>query len=379
MNASDGQKVSIPMIAKHLGLSRSTVQAALSGTGTVSQVTRDRVRAVAKELGYQPNLMARAMRTQRTGMIGAIVPAVVVPLYQELVTTITHASVAHGYHALLSSSLSDDALEAKQIEHLCGINVEGLIIYPATPGDAARYADVAKMVPLVLLGVPDAAIAADVINVDQLLIGRQAVQHLLGLGRRRIAFLPTAGQYYWSDARRQGAETALAEQRLSLEVISMRDDKDLVASPTNIDPRYLHSWNIPTMHWEIPEHVMHGYHAMQAFLKQGGQCDGLITANDQLAYGALQAIKDAGVAVPDDISVLGCDDLFASAIITPSLTSFHLPMAEMGELAVQRLMAHIAQRDHDYQPENMLMRPQLVVRESCGSPTNAAPSVAFAR
>ncbi|HEY3378428.1 MAG TPA: LacI family DNA-binding transcriptional regulator [Armatimonadota bacterium] len=366
MRKNQEQKASIAAIAQHLGLSQSTVYAALSGMGTVSQVTCEKVRHTAQELGYRPNLIARSMRTQRTGMIGVILPSIVAPLNQELMAIMMQRMINADYHALFSCALGDRMLEEKQIEHFLGIGIEGLILNLNAQFSADWYSKLAERIPLVLMDQPDFLLSADVVGVDQVAVGVQAAEHLLSCGRRQLAFVPAPQPYHWIAPRWQGFQQTLAADGVTPRYLGDAAETYRAIHMEHLSLRQLHGWQMPASQLRIPPLTQYGYAVLSDMLENGGQCDGIFAANDQIAYGVLQALADAGRRVPDDVAVIGCDDLLASEFISPALTTFHLPMEEIGVRATDRLLSRLTTGQEEYQPTTTLLPSKLVVRESSG-------------
>lgn len=317
-------------VARLAGVSHQTVSRVLNDHPSVRPVTRERVLAAVRELGYRRNLSARALVTRRSGSIGVITTGSAHIGPASTTIAIELAARAHGYATqLVVVDQEDDAREA--FEHLAEHAVEGVVIVAPRIwlADAVRTA--AGTVPVVMVAAARTpAEGVHMAAVDQELGARMAVRHLLERGRRRIAHV--AGPEDWFDAieRARG-------------YLSELEDAGLEPGP-----QLAGEWTSAS-----------GYAAGEA-LVAGELPDAVFVANDQMALGLLRALADHGVRVPERVAVVGFDDLEGTAYYSPSLTTVRQPFTDLGNLALEILVRAMSGEA----PRSSTIAPTLVVRES---------------
>jgi len=330
------QKVNLRELAEHLGLSVATVSLVMNGSPAAKSIphhTQARVRAAARELNYRPNVMARMLRQQRSFTIGVIVP-----------------EISEGYAALVLSGIEDHLLQegyfyfvvshrhrADLIEEYPRLlqqrAVEGLILVD-TPSQAGMA------FPVVAVSGHQQVSGVSNISLNHTHAARLALQHLSGLGHRQIAFIK--GQVFSSDTEIRWKAVRHAAREAGLNV----DDRLTVQldgeSPT-------------------PEP---GYQMTCKLLKSGAKFTALFAFNDISALGAIRALRDAGRRVPEDVSVIGFDDIQSAAYQNPGLTTIRQPLRQMGMTAAETLVERInAPKGAEY-PKNIVVEPELIVRGS---------------
>lgn len=334
-------------IADRAGVSRSTVSRVVNGDGYVSDETRQKVQAIIQELGYTPHMGARMLRTQRTNVIGVVIPhtfrnvfAAGDPHYfSTLLQGIAVTAQQRDYAPVLWIGYSDEAADSFYRRVCQNRLMDGFIVVASV---ATEHRLVSYMfdagIQFVMIGRPfDYEDQISYVNVDNIQAARQAVQHLLKIGRRRIAIL--AGEMNNADAidRMTGYKDMLRSAGVPL-------DEQLVG--TGLFSRDS------------------GYLGMQELLRRNVRIDGLFAANDVVALGAIQAIQEAGLRVPEDISVIGFDDLPMAKTSDPALTTINQPIAQKGETATSLLLDLI--EDAVESPAHVTLSARLVVRDSCG-------------
>lgn len=324
--------VTLEEVAVRAGVSPSTVSRILNGTATVSDVKRRAVDEAIAALGFVPNPVARGLAGGRTLSIGVVTQAIDSPFYGGALRGIEDALATAGYSALFVSGHWDAAVEARCIETLRARRVDGLIILTGRLSDGALRT-VARQLPVVVTGRKLKAPGLYALDFDDFGGARLATDHLISLGHRRIAFI--AGDPVHPDARER-----LRGYRASLEAAGLRYDPALVA------PGAFH------------EHS--GMQAVNRLLDSGQRFTGLFAANDQMAAGASLALHRHGLRVPQDVSVVGYDDLPGSLYAVPPLTSVHQPVQELGRLAATALLDLLAGRV----PAVEMPPPVLAARES---------------
>ena len=344
----EDRAVTIQDVAARSGVSISTVSRVVTGAVAVEPETAERVREAIAALGYRPNLLARSFRRRVTHTIGLLVPDNSNPFFAELARTIEDAGFADGYSVVLCNSDLSAVKQETYVDVLLANRVDGLILVSSgLIPTVGRHDAVARILDA---GAPCVVVDRDLGETpfDQVLVdndqgGYLAGEHLIALGHRRIACLVGPSDLTPSAGRIAGFQRALADAGLAVAA------EGLVRGNGRPDG---------------------GSAAALQLLERGVVGAGDVTAifafNDQMATGAIGALQRAGCRVPQDVSVIGFDDIPQSAAIFPALTTIAQPIAEMGSIGVRLLLDRIARRDAPHQRVRLSTR--LVVRESTGPP-----------
>jgi DNA-binding LacI/PurR family transcriptional regulator len=330
----------IKQVASMARVSTATVSYVLNGTGTVTEPVRLRVLEAAAALDYQPSYAARSLRTHaRT--LGLVLPAlpgyVADPLLAELLSGISEGAAARGYYVLLATARAEepDALLAARLVR--SGRVDGVVLLDLLADDERAAALREQGVPHVCAGQPSgsAAQASPFVAVD----GRQgaalATRHLLSIGHRRIAMIALPSDLADSAPRQQGYAEALAQAGAAF-----AEELVVEAGRTNAD----------------------GYAAMQELLGLPEAPDAVLACSDALAFGALHALRDAGVEVGHDVSLVGWDDAPLAAHTHPTLTTLRYDRQALGAQLAATLIAVAERRDDE--PQHTLLPMRLVIRKS---------------
>jgi DNA-binding LacI/PurR family transcriptional regulator len=327
-------------VAARAGVSVKTVSNVVNGYVHVRPGTRERVQAAIDELGYRPNLSARSLRSGRSGVIALAVPELDMPYFAELTRFVVQAADGHGLTVLVDQT---DGLAERERLVMTGIRghlIDGLVLSPVAT-DADELAAAAGQVPIVLLGEKVTQGPVDHVAIDNVAAARAATEHLLDAGCERVAALgdqPDSPQGSGVAAlRRQGYEDALAGRGLPL-------DEGLV---------------VPVDSYRREE----GARAVARLLDDGEPPDGVFCFNDTLALGALRALADRGVRVPEDVAVIGVDDVEDGRYAVPSLSTMAPDKQQIASTAVQLLVDRMRGR-RDAGPRDVAAGFELVVRES---------------
>lgn len=323
-------------VAARAGVSHQTVSRVLNTPELVRPETQERVIAAIRELGYRRNLSARALATNRTRLIGVVNPSVMRFGPNHTTMAIQEAARAAGY-ATISAGTEDAAVKPSDtLDFFLELAVEGLVVVAPTAEIAEATRGLAGSVPVVVIA---AGLAAEppiyVVAVDHEQGARDATRHLIDLGHREIVHI--AGPENWFDARARvaGWRAELTEAGLP------------VPEP------------IPGG-WDARQ----GYRAAQDLLARPTLPSAVFTANDLLALGVIRAMHEAGVRIPEDVAIIGYDDVSGSDYYHPPLTTVRQPFHEVGHQAIEVLLAAI----DGGSPDEIYTRPELVVRESSGGP-----------
>ena len=326
---------SLKDVATLAGVSMKTVSNVVNDYPFVTPETRAKVQQAIEALDYRPNLSARLLRGGRTGLVALAVPEISLPYFAELAEVVVQQAKTHGWTVLVDQTLGDRDTERLVAAGIKSHLVDGLIVSPLTL-TARDLDDRPATTPLVLLGERLTTAAVDHVSVDNVAGARAATQHLVDLGRTRIALiggrpdgLGPAGQ------RRKGYRDALRNAGLGY------------------DPALL----APTSGY----HRLDGAAAMRDLL-HGRSPDAVFCVNDTLALGALRTLLLSGRRVPDDVAVIGFDGIDEGAFSTPSLSTIAPDKAQIAELALGLLSRRIA--DPAAEPQETTVDFTLVVRES---------------
>lgn len=344
MSDSTHERVNIVSIAKVLGVSKSTVHAALKGTPTVRESTRQRVLQAAESLGYRKNLVASALRTQKSGTIGLLTAQLQWQLHGATCQALDAVAAQAGYTLIQGTSQTRPEREQLLLEHFVGWSAEGIIIVGPTQNHhtaVAAYTALARQIPLLFIESIPEGVPADYADIDNYLSGRLATEYLLGRGRRHIVYFAPMGtdRYsWWVHDRLHGCTD-------TLRAVGAPDPVCVTGSP-------LGEVDIPTSRA-----------ALDAVLDQGMSFDGLIAANDHLAYSAMAALQARGLRVPDDVAVIGHDDMIQPRPNLPALTTLKYPFDAVGERGMTLLLRRI-RGEENCPPQQVLVPPTLIVRES---------------
>jgi DNA-binding LacI/PurR family transcriptional regulator len=342
-------KVTITHVAERAGVSPSTVSNLLNGRAKrMRPSTQERIENAIDELGYTPNQAARQLKTGHSPIIGLIVPSVANPFYGILAQHIEAAALKNGYQVLLGNSSRDPEREKKYAEELWGYGVRGLIF-------GSSLMDLGHLDNLIARGLHVVAferstqegdqILVDSVGIDNNLVSRLAIKHLLSLGHRRIGFLSGPIRTVNRIERLAGYKATLAEAGIEF-------DPDLI-------------WDVApnSGNYGDTDAVDLGRQGTQELLSRTNPPTAILAINDMFALGAYLGARDLGLSIPADISIIGMDDIPFTEIVQPPLTTIRQPIKRIANLAVERLVGrlqgtHIAAQDH------IILRPQLIVRSS---------------
>ena len=341
--------VTILQIAEESGVSTATVSRVINGTAPVSQATRERVNAVIERHAYTPNAFARGLISRRSMTIGIIMPDISNPYFSAMFQEIEEAAQAAHYSVFLcntsfraSTARETELRELDSFQMMLDKNVDGVLVAGGQAdllcvSEAYRAAlrRLSSLVPVVVLGSP-------IDGVDCLFIQRErgegvsaAVRCLASLGHRRIAFLGGEAGVGITEARLTAYKAALAG-------LGLPQDDALIALSDYYTPD--------------------GCRAMSNLLSRKTPFTALLAMNDSVAFGAYRALADAGLRVPDDVSVISCDQFFSADYFVPRLTSVDQHNERFGRLIINALLGVM---NGEQAEVSFTYGPELVVRESC--------------
>lgn len=331
-------------VARAAGVGQATVSRVLNNSGYVKPETRQRVVEAASALGFVPSSLARGLVRHATDTVGLIIPDITNPFFPAVTRGMEDAASEAGYTVFLCNTDNDPAMEALDVRRFRERRVDGIIFVGTTDRRELVESLLAEGVPVVLTdrGVSD--LDVDSVLVDNAAGALAACRHLIDLGHRRIAHVAGAPHTRTGQDRWNGYRRALESAGMVYEEALVRCGDYTLGS---------------------------GYRIGKELLNMGSRPTAVFAANDLMAFGVLQAAAEAGLSVPDDLSLVGFDDVQMASMVQPGLTTVRQPAYEMGRLAMTMLLERIAGdapgggRCHLYQPE-LVVRATTRRRESLG-------------
>lgn len=331
--------VTLKDIAKDLGVSVITVSKALRDHSDISRETKARVLKRVRELNYRPNLAARALVTGRTNMMGFIVPDLLHTFFSEIVKGLSTGLRNSGYTLVVTSSEQDPKLERQAIEQLIARRVD-LLLVASTQWTEEMFRRVEEAgMPYILIDRKLSGLAAHFVGVNDEEVGAMATRHLMDIGCKRVAHIggmalsPVVG-------RLEGYKRTLAKRGMPV-------DPQLIVNTGRVE--------------ELGDES--GYEATKKLLKLSPRPDGIFCYNDPVAFGAIAAILDAGLRVPEDVAVVGCGNNFYDKFLKVPLTSVDQQSVAIGQRAA-KLGLQILDVPGTLPPREILLEPKLILRES---------------
>jgi len=337
-------------IARDLNVSVITVSKAIRGKSDISEATRGRVLTRMKELDYQPNMMARSLVTGRSFIVGLIVPDLVNPFFAELAKSVGGALRTQSYGLIVASSEDDAAIEQSEIRMMLARGVDALLIASCQTKIQGFRAGKGRTTPYVLLDRRIADGRSNFVGTDDYAGGRLATEHLIGLGRRRLAYLGGPALSPPAD-RFRGFSAVLRDNGITVRAAWVLANADVESSGDSA-----------------------GYGMMQELLARRSRPNGVFCHNDVVAIGAMKATLDAGLRIPRDIAFVGFDNVRYSKFLQIPLTSVDQATGQLGAAAAGLALDLIAKRAS--KPKTILLAPSLVVRQSTAGEMGAEEIVA---
>jgi DNA-binding LacI/PurR family transcriptional regulator len=335
--SDDGKAVSLKQLAEYVGLSPGTISVVLNNTPratNIPQETKNRILDAAKKLNYRPHYFARSLRAKQSFTIGVLVSELNGGYCAMILNGIETVLRQKGYFYLATSHFHRDDLLEHNPQMLIERQVEGII---------AIDTQIRFQTHLPVINVSGHENIKGVTNVilDHQLAGELGVGHLFDLGHRQIAFIK--GQEFSTDTEVRWETIKEAAEKRGLKI-----DQELTAQ----------------LGGDLGTPLL-GYVATKKIIASGKPFSALFAFNDISAIGAISAIQEAGLRVPEDVSVLGFDDIYSAPFHNPALTTIRQPLFEMGELAAQTLLKAISkEEDWEEIPQTLMVEPELIIRKS---------------
>lgn len=323
-------------VARLAGVSRTTVSRVLNDSPLVDKETRKRVFAAMKELDYQPSLAARNLRKQETKLIAVLIPNISNLFFASLLEGMEGVAAQNGYNIILCNTWDDPERELRYIRMLENKQVDGVIL-TALRNPMERVLPYLKYGPIVFASeyLEDDALPA--VTIDNAAASRKAVGHLIALGRQKVAFINGPERFILCGDRRKGYVQALEEHGLPVRSEWMRQSDFTIVG---------------------------GFRSAQELFALPSPPTAVFAANDEMAIGAIQAIQQLGLQVPEDVAVVGFDDNPMATVVKPSLSTIGQPVHRMGAEVIKLLLACLEDKERIARPRRIVLETNLIIRES---------------
>ena len=327
--------ITLRMVAEKAGVSVNTASRAINNKPDINQETKKRIFKVAQELGYVRNNTAVALRTKKTGTIGVVIEDNRNPFYAEVLNGMEVAAREKNYHIILTNTQKDYKKEEEAINLLLAKRVDGLLIDPVQDRDDDINSLVEANIPFVVVGRDFENIELDAVYNDEVKGGFLATEYLIKKGHKRIALID--GFLYKSPAkgRLEGYKKALIKYGISMD--------DALVSVGDID-------------------VKDGYERTKQMLEKDLDFTAIFAYNDMMAFGAMQAIREKGLKIPEDIGLVGYDDIPFCSLMDPALTTIRLKKQELGIESVKLLLSRI--NGNRKKPKKIRLDVDIIVRKT---------------
>jgi len=327
--------ITLKMVAEKAGVSVNTASRAINNRPEINLETKKRVLRIAKELGYIRNAAAVALRTKKTGTIGVVIADNRNPFYAEVLNGMEEAARGKNYHIILANTQRDYKKEEEAINLLLAKRVDGLLITPVQDKDDDIKNLIDANIPFVVVGRDFENIEVDAVYNDEVKGGFLATEYLIKKGHKRIALID--GFLYKSPARGrlEGYKKALNKYRISL------DESIISVGDINIED---------------------GYERTKQMLEKNLDFTAVFAYNDMMAFGSMQVIREKGLRIPEDIGLVGYDDILFCSLMDPALTTIRLKKQELGMESVKLLLSHI--NGNRKKPKKIMLDVDIIVRKT---------------
>lgn len=324
-------------VAKLAGFSRTTVSRVINNNGPVSKEAREKIEKAMKELNYSPNFFAQGMRTNRTRTIVALVPDYANPFYSDIFKSIEDAACKNDYMLSICSTDQDPEKEIDSIQRIIQRNIDGIICftYNRQEKNLSYLLKIAKEIPIVFM---DKILDSDDIScvlTDGFKGTREAITYLLGKDKRRIAYIKGSAHHRVTGERFAGYQQALAD-------FGIEYDEKMV--------------------YDGDFHLKSGYQGAEKLMSLEKPPEAIVAATDLMAFGVLKYLKKAGIKVPDEVNVVGFDNISINNIVEPTLTTYAQPIEKLGKEAVRILLNKI--ENPSGEEEQLILEGKLIIRDS---------------
>ncbi|WP_102272117.1 LacI family DNA-binding transcriptional regulator [Cytobacillus massiliigabonensis] len=323
----------IQQVAEKAGVSVATVSRVLNHAASVSTKTRLKVENAIKELNYEPSMLGRNLRNSESRLLLVLLPSISNPFYTEIINGIQNTAIANSYNILLCETDSNPQRENIYFNMIKNKLADGVIsMDPAV--NRQKLTEIAESYPVILCSEYDEGGSIPFVTIDSELAAYQAVKHLIRLGNKKIALINSDEKFLYARQRRSGYERALKEFGLPIREEWIFHTKDL--------------------------EFHNGVQAIRVLLELEEKPTAVFAVSDTLAIGALKGINGSGLHVPNDLAIIGFDNISFSNMTNPTLTTVSQPMYKMGVTAANMLIMNIKGE----QVESVVLDHDLIIRES---------------
>lgn len=336
----NSNQVSLRDVAKKAGVSTATVSRVLNNLNHISHTTRTRVEKAVKDLKYQPNKVARRLRAKEGDrkLLGLLIPDIQNPFYVDVIRGVEELVFLNDYAVYICNFTQDYNKEKSYLKNLKSEAIDGLIVAPYHEEDKMVTAMVRQGFPIVCVDRGLSEVEVDLVVVDNDAGAYKAVKHLIDLGHRRIGYVGGLYSIPTSRKRKDGYVAALRDAGIPVEnaLVKFGDSKH-----------------------------ESGKRLVEEFLDMASPPTALFTGNNVITLGALETIHSRGLNIPDDIAIVGFDDMYWSNSLNPPLTAVSQPGYEIGRQAAKMLFDRLDEPSQE--PRKIILNTKLMVRQSCGA------------
>jgi LacI family transcriptional regulator len=325
-------------VAKKAGVSVATVSRVLNHPETVSEKTSKKIHDIMEKMNYKPNAAARSLALNKSYTVALMVPNILNPLFPHVAKGVEEVVLSKGYNMILFNTENSAKKEAEFLETLVDRRVDGVILANTKLDEKYLKKVIKKKLPIVLLGSDFNSLDMNVVYTDYSMGAYMITKHLLEVGYQKIFFVSSPFSWKQSDMKREGYLRALKENGVMAE----------------------ENWI-----FEGNNDIESGYKCVKKIIQEGNKLpDAIFFANDLMAYGAIEALKDSDIKIPEDIGIAGFDDIFTSSIIDPKLTTVSLPVMKMGSIGARLLIEMLEEKD-GLENQKVFLKPRIKIRRSC--------------
>ncbi|GAB6137253.1 LacI family DNA-binding transcriptional regulator [Halanaerobaculum tunisiense] len=331
--------LTIKDVAREAGVSYATVSRALNDHPDVNEDTKKRILKVANEIGYQPNDIARGLVNQETKTIGLLIPDITNPFFPEVARGVEEAAIEAGYNVFLCNTNWNKEREKHYIDALLQKQIDGLIMVPSSE-------ELDHLEKLLNSGVKTIFISSFIrhldftsVIVDNISGAQRAVEHLIERGHENIGFIGAEEDRFDNQERLKGYKKALRANNIEIEQKYIKDQEGSYKRKS-------------------------GYYLMKELLDLDLCPTAVFNYNDLLALGAIQAIREEGLSVPEDIAIIGFDDISFASLPEIQLTTVAQPKYNMGQIALENLVEQIKDKEEKNISRRILLDPELIIRRT---------------
>lgn len=333
--------VTIKDIAKTAGVSYATVSRALNNKMSEGNPSQEYIQRIAKEMGYEKNTLASGLVTRKTNTIGFVLPDLSNPFFTNILSSINRLADMNGYLLLICNTGWDQEKEKKELKALAEKRVDGILLYPSIDIYSDQLYN--SNIPMVIFGktITERTSDTSFVEVDNSQGGKLAINHMINCGYKRLAFL---GGPSYSSSNVARLDSFYEVQRTA----GIDINSELISQDSYT--------------------ILSGYERTKELMKlpKSNRPDGLVCADDLIALGAMQAISEAGLSIPEDIGVIGFDDVAYASLPQIQLTTVKIPCSEMGEAGMQLLMLSInsKQKKNNTNGRKISLETTLIIRRT---------------